>query len=239
MNQALIRRIDDNAISFWNTENRERLLIGGKMTGDNTNPATSSNAEERASAPGVSAANLRVIEEPDASGEVADLFERYRQHFDRPAVPGILKCFATHPAVLRHMMGLAESFLFVDGHLTRRQKEAIATLVSTENQCLYCADSHGYFLRNLGGTPDQLAALRTCDLRSAVFSPDEAALLEFVRKVTKDSHSISREDVVPLLAAGWNELQIAEAIHVAALFAAFNRIVSSFGVPSQNLLASV
>ena len=237
MNQALVQRIDDNAICFWNTEVRERLLKGGKMAGNNKQPGTASNREDRVPAPSMSAANLRVIEEADASGEVADLFERYRLHFDRPAVPGILKCFATHPAVLRHMMGLAESFLFVDGHLTRRQKEAIATLVSTENQCLYCADSHGYFLRNLGGTPEQLAALRSCDLQSAAFSSEEVALLEFVRKVTTASHDISRKDVEPLLAAGWNELQIAEAIHVAALFAAFNRIVSSFGVPSQNLLA--
>lgn len=208
------------------------------MTGNNRQPGTTLNSEDRVPAPSASAANLRVIEETDASGEVAELFERYRSHFDRPAVPGILKCFATHPVVLRSMMDLAENFLFVDGHLTRKQKEAIATLVSSENQCLYCADSHGYFLRNLGGTPEQLAALRACDLQSAVFSAEEVALLEFVRKVTTDSHSISREDVVPLLAAGWSELQIAEAIHVAALFAAFNRIVSSFGVPSQNLLAS-
>jgi hypothetical protein len=39
--------------------------------------------------------------------------------------------------------------------------------------------------------------------------------------------------------ADWTDLQIAEAIHVTALFAAFNRIVNSFGLPSQELLKLV
>ena len=183
-----------------------------------------------------SAANLRVVEEADAGGEVAELYERYRSHFGRPAVPGILKCFATHPALLRNMMGLAESMLFVDGFLTRRHKEMIATLVSTENACPYCADSHGYALRTLGGSADQLAAIRACDLHSAAFSAQELALLAFADKVTRASHAIHRGDVEGLMEAGWSEPQIAEAIHIAALFAAFNRIVNAFGLPSQRLL---
>jgi hypothetical protein len=37
--------------------------------------------------------------------------------------------------------------------------------------------------------------------------------------------------------SGWSELQIAEAIHVTALFATFNRVANSFGLRSQSLLA--
>lgn len=183
-----------------------------------------------------SAANLPVVEAADASGEVAELYERYRSHFGRPNVPGILKCFATHTVLLRNMMGLAEGLLFVDGFLTRRHKEMIATLVSGENACPYCADSHGYFLRTLGGSAEQLAAIEACDLTSAAFTPQEQALLAFVDKVTRASHSIQRGDIEKLIEAGWSEHQIAEAIHIAALFAAFNRIANAFGLPSQRLL---
>lgn len=193
--------------------------------------------EARTAAPPSSAANLAVVEEADAGGEVAALFAHYRAHFNRPAVPGIVKCFATHPPLLRHMMGLAESFLFVEGGLTRRHKEMIATLVSAENACPYCEDSHGCFLRTLGGSAEQLSAIQACDLHSAAFTPQERALLEFVDKVTHASHSIGRGDMENLIAAGWSEPQIAEAIHVAALFAAFNRIANAFGLPSQQLLA--
>jgi uncharacterized peroxidase-related enzyme len=183
-----------------------------------------------------SAANLPVVEEADAAGEVAELYERFRSHFGRPRVPGIRKCFATHPALLRNMMGLAEDVFFVDGFLTRRHKEMIATLVSTENRCPYCADSHGYSLRTLGGSAEQLSVIEARDLTSAAFSLQDQALLAFVDKVTRASHAIQRSDIERLIESGWSEPQISEAVHIAALFATFNRIVNAFGVPSQHLL---
>ena len=197
-------------------------------------------AEEDCPADGHStAANLPVVEEADASGEVAELYERYRSHFGRPRVPGILKCFATHPVLLKNMMGLAEDLLFVDGSLTRRYKEMIATAVSVENTCPYCADSHGYSLRTLGGSAEQLAAIEAYDLTSATFSPQEGALLAFVSKVTRASHSIHRGDIEKLIEAGWSEDQIAETIHIAALFATFNRIVNAFGLPQNRCFPAI
>ena len=61
--------------------------------------------------------------------------------------------------------------------------------------------------------------------------------MEFVRKVNLNSHLIARSDVDTLLQSGWSELQIAEAVHVAALFATFNRVANAFGLASQGLLA--
>ena len=39
--------------------------------------------------------------------------------------------------------------------------------------------------------------------------------------------------------AGWTDLQIAEAIHLTALFASFNRVVNAFGLSSQEMLAMI
>jgi alkylhydroperoxidase family enzyme len=39
-----------------------------------------------------------------------------------------------------------------------------------------------------------------------------------------------------LNAAGWNQQEIAEAVHITALFAYFNRVANAFGLPSQHLL---
>jgi alkylhydroperoxidase family enzyme len=58
-----------------------------------------------------------------------------------------------------------------------------------------------------------------------------------VQKVNGNSHEIDKADVDLLVAAGWSQLQIAEAIHVAALFATFNRVANAFGLQSQGLLA--
>jgi uncharacterized peroxidase-related enzyme len=181
--------------------------------------------------------NLSSIEESAATGEVAAHYDYFRTHFGRPDVPGILKCFATHPPLLKHMMDLSESLIFAEGALTRRHKEMIATLISERNLCPYCADSHGYFLRVHGASAQALLAIQSDDLCSSALSAPEQALLEFARKVNIDSHEIDRNDVEKVQQAGWNELQIAEAVHVASLFAAFNRVANAFGLKSQGLLA--
>jgi uncharacterized peroxidase-related enzyme len=181
--------------------------------------------------------NITMIEENAASGEVAALYVHFRTHFGRPDVPGILKCFATHPPLLRQMMDLSEQLIFADGSLGRRQKEMIATLVSTENECPYCADSHGFFFRVHGGTSTALAAIHTNNLESPDLTTAEQILLKFVRKVNLNSHQIVKSDVDALLLSGWSELQIAEAVHVTALFATFNRVANAFGLASQGLLA--
>jgi len=183
-----------------------------------------------------SSINLPVIEEGEAVGEVAALYEHFRTHFGRPQVPGILKCFATHPPLLRHMMALSESLLFADGALNRRHKEMIATFISVQNDCAYCADSHGYFLRVHDGSQEVLCALQEGSLTSTALTQAEQALLTFVQKVSLQSNRVTPADMESLRQSGWNNLQIAEAIHLTALFATFNRVASAFGLPSQRLL---
>jgi uncharacterized peroxidase-related enzyme len=186
--------------------------------------------------PSLPVTNLPLVEESQADSEVALLYASYRSRFGRPEVPGILKCFATHPPLLRSMMDLAEGLLFADGCLVRRQKEMIATFVSAQNACPYCADSHGYFPRANGGSAEALEALQRADPDSPALSQPEQALLHFVEKINRSSCAISRSDVEHLEQSGWSEPQIAEAVHIAALFATFNRVANAFGLQSQGLL---
>jgi uncharacterized peroxidase-related enzyme len=181
--------------------------------------------------------NIALVEESAATGEVAALYNHFRTHFGRPDVPGILKCFATHPPLLKHMMDMSEQLIFAEGSLGRKHKEMIATFVSAQNACPYCVDSHSYFLRVHGGSSKALAAIQAGDLHSPELTSAEQALLEFVGKVNVGSDEIHRADVDLLIQAGWSELQIAEAVHVAALFATLNRVANAFGLASQGLLA--
>ncbi len=182
-------------------------------------------------------ANLPLISECDASPIVAFLYEQFRRDFGRPQIPGILQCFATHPPLLEHMMGLAQSMLFVDGALDRCHKEMLSAFVSAQNQCAYCTDSHGFFFRVHGGSPEAHEAVTSCNLNSEAITPPQRALLHFVHKVTDNSQAISPADIDAVRAAGWSDLQIAEAVHMTALFACFNRVVNAFGLPSQDLLS--
>ena len=80
---------------------------------------------------------INVVEDADATGEVAIVYDEWRAHSGRQKMPGILKCFSHRPDFLREVMSFSNTAHFSEGHLTRRTKEAIASWVSWLNRCPY------------------------------------------------------------------------------------------------------
>jgi uncharacterized peroxidase-related enzyme len=179
-----------------------------------------------------SSTNLSLADERTASAEVRALFTRYRERFARTDLPGIVLCFATNSALLKGMLEIAGNLLFGDSLLSRRHKEMIATYVSRQNACPYCADSHSTLLAEQDASPEMISALHEDDLNTQLFTQAELALLKFTGRVNANSSAVTRDDVEATMRAGWTEAQVAEAVHIAALFAAFNRVANGFGLPS-------
>ena len=179
-----------------------------------------------------SSTNLSLVDERTASEEVRALFAQYRERFARSDLPGIVLCFATNSVLLKGMLEIAENLLFGDSLLSRRHKEMIATYVSRQNACPYCADSHSALLGAQGGSHEIICALQEDDLNTQLFTSAELALLKFAGKVNANSSAVTRADVEAAMRVGWSEMQVAEAVHIAALFAAFNRVANGFGLPS-------
>lgn len=205
------------------TDRPEYELLSRLRTGSKT--ATPVRAETK----------IPLIEEEAATGDTAAAYQYFRDQSGRQDVPGILKCFGTNPAFARHMVDISSSLLFCEGALTRRQKELIATCVSHLNACPYCFDSHGFFLIAMGAsrqTVDDLAAGNITGLSEA-----ERELLRYLEKVEQASFKTTAEDVQHLRGLGWQDEQIAEAVHVAAMMGFCNRVANAFGLPSQNLLS--
>jgi hypothetical protein len=80
---------------------------------------------------------IRLIEDVDATGDVAKVYEEWRAKSGRQEMPGILKCFSHRPDFLRDVMKFGDTVHFSHGHLTRQTKEAIASWVSYLNRCPY------------------------------------------------------------------------------------------------------
>lgn len=157
--------------------------------------------ERRRVAP--SSTNLPLVGEHTANEEVRVLFARYHERFARTDVAGIVLCFATNPALLKGMLAIAENMLFGDSLLSRRHKEMIATFVSRQNACPYCADSHAVLLGAQGGSPEMICALQHGDLNAPLFTTAELALLKFAEKVNANSSAVIRADVETTMRAGW------------------------------------
>jgi alkylhydroperoxidase family enzyme len=80
---------------------------------------------------------IKLIEDKDATGEVAKVYDEWRAKSGRQQMPGILKCFSHRPDFLRQVMQFSDTVHFSQGHLDRRTKEAIASWVSWLNRCPY------------------------------------------------------------------------------------------------------
>lgn len=77
------------------------------------------------------------VEEKEATGEAAEVYQEYMRRTGRDFVPQILKCFSQRPDFLRQVIQFSTTVHFTDGHLPRRLKEMIATYVSGLNRCPY------------------------------------------------------------------------------------------------------
>ena len=178
---------------------------------------------------------IPIVEEDEAEGETATTYQFFRDTMGRQDVPGILKCFGTNPAAARSLIDMGSALLFSDGSLIRRQKEMIATYISSLNACPYCFDSHGFFLTVQGTTIETVQAIAANILEEAEISAPERELLRFTGRVNSESFKITDLDVRRLRELDWQEEQIAEAIHVAAMMGLCNRVANAFDLISQEL----
>jgi uncharacterized peroxidase-related enzyme len=179
---------------------------------------------------------ITIVEDADATGEVAEAYDYWRAGSGRTKVPGILKSLSARPDFLKQAVDFSNTIQFSDGHLSRRHKEMIGSYASYLNSCPYCLDSHAFFLKTQGASDEAVAAFMAGDLERAGLSDAELVLMNYVELVTKAAYRTTPEDVEKLRQADWREEQIAEAVYIIALFAMFNRIANAFGVPVQNML---
>jgi uncharacterized peroxidase-related enzyme len=178
-----------------------------------------------------------VIEDADATGEVAEAYDYWRASSGRTKVPGILKSLSARPDFLKQAVDVSNTLQFSDGHLSRRHKEMIGSHASYLNSCPYCLDSHAFFLKMQGASDEAVNAFMEGNLEKAGLTGAELALMKYVEHVSKAAYRTTPEDVQTLRDAGWKEEQISEAVYVIAVFAMFNRIANAFGVPVQNYVA--
>ncbi len=83
-------------------------------------------------------ARIRWVNESEATGDAAAAYaEWFASNPGRIEIPGILKCLSLRPDFFRDIVASSDRVHFQDGHLTRRLKEMIATLVSALNRCPY------------------------------------------------------------------------------------------------------
>lgn len=147
-------------------------------------------------------------------------------HISLPdGLPGITGGFAFRPETAKPMRELAEVLLRGANTLTSAEREMIATLVSDRNDCHFCQASHrAAAAHHLGGNYEVVDAVKR-DFQTAPVSPKLKALMAIAAKVQESGRLVAASDIEQARAAGATDVEIHDAVLIAAAFCMFNRYV--------------
>jgi uncharacterized peroxidase-related enzyme len=123
------------------------------------------------------------------------------------------------------MSRLAQVLLHDDNTLSPGERELIATYVSFLNDCYYCQSSHGAIAAYHLGADEELVQRVKNDFEHAPVSEKLKALLVIAAKVQRGGKHVLAEDVARAREHGATDLEIHDAVLIAAAFCMYNRYV--------------
>jgi uncharacterized peroxidase-related enzyme len=156
---------------------------------------------------------LKTVEEGEATGRIAEIYRDEQQSLG--LVMEASKCWTARPDMLPVISdmfaGLKKEF-----SLSMRDWRLITLVAAVEVPSTYCVTVYGHnLIKELGSKELVLAIVR--DFRTAGLSARDVAMLGYARKVAREAHRITQDDIDALRQSGFSDPQIADIAMCAAL----------------------
>src|SRR5215218_534882 len=157
----------------------------------------------------IAANGIRLVEEDEATGEVAALYEEIKREMMVPEVPNLFKALGASPAALAISWAWFGA-LYRHSTLPQSLLAMILYAIAEQNHCQYCSASHELSCRTLGIDEETLRTLIN-DLPH--LTPERIrATIQFALKIARSSKSLVREDYDAVRAQGVSEEELVELI---------------------------
>jgi uncharacterized peroxidase-related enzyme len=140
--------------------------------------------------------------------------------------PGIRSLFIFRPETAGPLNDLVQTLLH-NPHptLSAGERELIAAYVSRLNTCKYCCNIHGAIAQHQLGNNAELVQQVLTDPETAPISNKLRALLKIAAKVQSGGKNVTFEDVTFAKNEGATDIEIHDAVLIAAAFCMYNRYV--------------
>ena len=138
---------------------------------------------------------------------------------------GIRGPMAFRPETAKPLNELAEALLRAPNSLKPGERELIATYVSSLNDCYFCQTVHGAIASAHLNDDEELVRRVKADFKHADISEKLKALLVIAGKVQKGGKHVTACDVEEARKAGASDVEIHDAVLIAAAFCMYNRYV--------------
>ena len=152
-----------------------------------------------------------------------------------PSLPDnakLLDVFRVFPDTASPLLDYHEALMRGPSALSVAERELIAAYVSGLNACDYCYGVHQVTAEQFGIDEAVLTGL-LADLSTAEVDDRIRPLLDYIGKLTRDPGRVSPADARAVLAAGWDERALHDAVSVCALFSFMNRFVNGLGITAD------
>jgi len=138
-----------------------------------------------------------------------------------PGITGLLEYRQDSAAPI---LELTQILLRGESTLTEGERELVATVVSSRNECRFCTAAHTAAANVLLEERETSEAVKT-DINTAPVSDKMKALLHIAALVQKSGKAVTPEAVAAARQAGATDLEIHDTVLIAALFCLYNRYV--------------
>ena len=170
---------------------------------------------------------IEEIEVDEADGKLSEIYANLIRQ--RGKVSNILKVHSLNPDAMGAHLDLYMTLMFGKSGLSRAEREAIAVVVSANNDCQYCVSHHAEALRRYVGDDEMIDMLKNAD-GLETFEPRLSNIVRHAEKLTTAPGAMTESDLGELRAVGLTERDVLDLTLIVAYFNFVNRIAMGLGV---------
>ena len=170
---------------------------------------------------------IEEVEPAEADEELAAIYAELIEK--RGKVSNILKVHSLNPAALSNHLDLYMTLMFGKSGMSRAEREAIAVVVSSTNECDYCVNHHAEALRRYVKDDETLDTLVGADDLETL-EPRLSNIVRYAEKLTSAPGAMTETDLGELRAVGLSDRDILDLSLIVAYFNFVNRLALGLGV---------
>jgi len=173
------------------------------------------------------------VEEDQATGEIAEIYDSVKKAMQVPEVPNIDKVLAQSPQALKATVGMLGE-LYMGSSLPQPIVAMLLYSISLARQCQYCSSMHRLTCRAVGVDETMLSAVGN-DLGSV--TPERVqAIVAFGIKAAMSSSDLTEADYDKLRNMGISDSEIVEIVALSGMGVYLNIIAEALKIEVDEMI---
>lgn len=140
-------------------------------------------------------------------------------------IPGIRGPLSIRPDIAKPLSEFTETLMRGENSLSRGERELIATVVSSANDCFFCENAHGGVAQHYLQCDTAFIDGVKKDFSTAGISDKLKSLLSIALSVQKGGKHVTGDQITRAKQLGSADREIHDTVLIAAAFCMFNRYV--------------